>query len=169
MRPNRRGLLPRGLNTSTVCTSAMPGGGACTTTASSLWANPCKTRSVGSGTPGKARRTCSSNSGAVFAAQPAAFVRSIRRNVICELLGIHGQAAACRSKKAGMPPGLVSLEQDGACTVSRVVRPPGLSALGTAPLVHKMPPRVRGPLVRKMPHASPCCMDCGTATSHVRK
>ena len=80
--PNNRGSLPSGLRTSTVCTRAIPAGGALTMTASSLCSKPCSTRPSGSGTPGRAASTCSRNSGAVFAAHPAALARSISRNVI---------------------------------------------------------------------------------------
>jgi hypothetical protein len=51
-----------------------------------LCSKPCNTRPSGSGTPGRDANTCSSNSGAVFAAQPAALALSISLNdMTCSL------------------------------------------------------------------------------------
>ena len=84
--PKSRGSLPRAPRMSTVCTSAIPGGGAFMTTASSLLEKPCAMRPSGSGGTGMEERICSSNSGAVLAAQPAPLVLSIRQNAMKVLL-----------------------------------------------------------------------------------
>ena len=77
--PKRRALLPIGPSMSTVCTRTMPAGGDFTRTASSLFEKPWTMRPSGSGGTGISARICSSNSGAVFAAQPAPLVFSMRQ------------------------------------------------------------------------------------------